>query len=150
MRLWSIHPGYLDLKGLLAVWREALLAQKVLRGKTRGYKHHPQLERFRDTTAPLEAIGRYLEGIRDESLTRGYRFDGSKILKKKKGFRRTIRVSKGQLDYEWAHLKKKIALRDRTKYQELKKMRLRPRLHPLFRAVSGGIASWEKVKGNRI
>jgi len=31
MRLWTIHPKYLDRQGLLALWREALLAQKVLR-----------------------------------------------------------------------------------------------------------------------
>jgi len=30
MRLWSIHPKYLDRQGLLAVWRESLLAQSVL------------------------------------------------------------------------------------------------------------------------
>ncbi|WP_368086417.1 pyrimidine dimer DNA glycosylase/endonuclease V [Nitrosomonas sp. Nm34] len=26
MRLWSIHPKYLDAKGLLALWREGLQA----------------------------------------------------------------------------------------------------------------------------
>ena len=41
MKLWSIHPKYLDAKGLVALWREALLAQKVLDGKTEGYKNHP-------------------------------------------------------------------------------------------------------------
>ncbi len=46
MRLWSLHPKYLDRQGLLAVWREGLLAQKVLQGKTKGYKNHPQLKRF--------------------------------------------------------------------------------------------------------
>lgn len=30
MRLWSIHQSYLDRQGLLAVWREGLLAQGVL------------------------------------------------------------------------------------------------------------------------
>ena len=43
MRLWSIHPRYLDSMGLVALWREALLAQAVLRGETKGYKFHPQL-----------------------------------------------------------------------------------------------------------
>ena len=46
MRLWSVHPRYLDTAGLTACWREALLAQKVLTGATRGYRRHPQLERF--------------------------------------------------------------------------------------------------------
>jgi len=47
MRLWSLHPAYLDARGLGALWREGLLAQAVLRGKTRGYRSHPQLERWR-------------------------------------------------------------------------------------------------------
>ncbi|HKX52383.1 MAG TPA: pyrimidine dimer DNA glycosylase/endonuclease V [Nitrosospira sp.] len=37
MRLWTLHPRYLDTKGLVAAWREALLAQKVLSGLTSGY-----------------------------------------------------------------------------------------------------------------
>lgn len=43
MRLWSLHPSLLDRAALIAGWREALLAQKVLRGQTTGYRHHPQL-----------------------------------------------------------------------------------------------------------
>lgn len=31
-----MHPRYLDAKGLVALWREALLVQAVLRGETRG------------------------------------------------------------------------------------------------------------------
>ena len=52
MRLWTLHPRYLDARGLVALWREALLAQKVLRGKTRGYRAHPQLQRFREQADP--------------------------------------------------------------------------------------------------
>lgn len=37
MRIWSLHPSYLDAKGLVALWRETLLAQKVLLGATVGY-----------------------------------------------------------------------------------------------------------------
>ena len=48
MRLWSVHPLHLDRQGLTACWREALLAQAVLAGRTRGYRAHPQLERFRE------------------------------------------------------------------------------------------------------
>ena len=39
MRLWSLRPKYLDSQGLVALWREGLLAQAVLRGKTRGYRN---------------------------------------------------------------------------------------------------------------
>ena len=63
MRLWSLHPKYLDTKGLLALWREGLLAQKVLAGKTKGYKNHPQLDRFKAHGSPRKAIGRYLLDI---------------------------------------------------------------------------------------
>ena len=59
MRLWSLHPKYLDARGLVALWREALLAQAVLRGETRGYRHHPQLARFDD----VGAIAQYLSLI---------------------------------------------------------------------------------------
>ncbi|MFZ2406304.1 MAG: pyrimidine dimer DNA glycosylase/endonuclease V [Methylobacter sp.] len=46
--------------GLLALWREALLAQKVLRGESRGYRHHPQLARFRELVDPrLSKLAHY-------------------------------------------------------------------------------------------
>ena len=145
MRLWSIHPRYLDVKGLLALWREGLLAQKVLEGKTRGYTRHPQLERFRESGDPLGMIGQYLEAIKEESVLRGYHFDGSKILRRREKKKRIIRVARGQLAYEWALLKKKVSRRDRTKYRELRKI-LHPRPHPRFIKIEGGIASWERVR----
>ena len=79
MRIWSFHPKYLDRQGLIALWREALLAQKVLRGETRGYKHHPQLLRFRSQYDPVAAIAKYLEYVFAEVVTRGYNFDRHKI-----------------------------------------------------------------------
>src|SRR5450755_3468621 len=79
MRLWTIHPQYLDPQGLVAVWREALLARAVLRGQTRGYRHHPQLQRFRAHSFPRYAINAYLSGIHDEALARGYAFDKRKV-----------------------------------------------------------------------
>ena len=63
MRIWSVHPRYLDRQGLLACWRESLLAQAVLADATKGYQHHPQLERFREQPDPLVAIGAYLAGL---------------------------------------------------------------------------------------
>lgn len=79
MRLWSVHPSLLDGRGLVAVWREALLAQKVLQGKTKGYRHHPQLQRFQQSKNPMAAIQTYLWGIHDEAVGRGYVFDASRI-----------------------------------------------------------------------
>ena len=84
MLLWSIHPEYLDTQGLVALWREGLLAQKVLREKTKGFKHHPQLDRFKRHPSPLCAIATYLEYVRKEALKRGYHFD-----RKKNGLGRT-------------------------------------------------------------
>lgn len=54
MRLWSLHPEYLDSRGLVALWREGFLALEVLKGKTKGYRSHPQLSRFRGEENPVE------------------------------------------------------------------------------------------------
>ena len=70
MRLWSLHPKYLDTKGLVALWREGLLARKVLQGQTRGYKYHPQLERFKNHNKPVNAIDTYLLHVYNESVNR--------------------------------------------------------------------------------
>src|SRR5512146_1946153 len=79
MRLWSIHPQYLDVKGFTGLWREALLAQRVLRGETQSYRHHPQIIRFREQPDPLAAVSTYLEALYLESLRRGYHFNHSRI-----------------------------------------------------------------------
>ena len=71
MRLWSLHPKYLDKLGLLGLWRESLLAQKVLLGKTRGYRNHPQLIRFKRTSDPILYIGTYLYYVYLEGKGRG-------------------------------------------------------------------------------
>lgn len=142
MRLWSIHPKYLDSKGLVALWREGLLAYAVLRGRTRGYKHHPQLERFLNFQNPTKAVRAYLHTVCDEADRRGYRFDRSKL-----GHRTRVpqsRITTGQLRFELQHLKKKLGKRDRHQYRRIRSVR-RPEPHPSFRAVSGRIAPWEKV-----
>ena len=109
MRLWSLHPRYLDTKGLVALWREALLAQAVLRGRTRGYKHHPQLERFRAHASPRLAINAYLAAVHEEATARGYSFARRKVGQVRRVAR--IDVTRGQLDYEWRHLRRKLAPR---------------------------------------
>ncbi len=143
MRLWSLHPQYLDVKGLLALWREGLLAQKVLQGKTRGYRSHPQLNRFKAHPFPRAAMGRYLLEVWNEADQRGYSFERKKI---KNAFRKTgaIPVERGQLRYEWEHLKEKLRRRDPVRLKTMKKARL-PRPHPSFRIIPGGIADWEKT-----
>ena len=140
MRLWTLHPRYLDTKGLVAAWREALLAQKVLSGLTSGYTHHPQLIRFRLHPQPIVAIGALLTGIAEEANRRGYQFDVAKILNSGRGDR--IEETEGQLLFEWIHLQKKLEKRAPALHQQFKNIKT-PEPHPLFRIVPGEIR-WEK------
>ena len=134
MRLWSLHPSYLDAKGLTALWREALLARKVLQGKTRGYRHHPQLIRFRETGQPVGAVNMYLKHIHTEAKRRGFRFDASKL--SSSAFKERIPVTRGQAEFELRHLKDKLKKRDQEQYRLLIQTK-RLRLHPLRRHFSG-------------
>jgi hypothetical protein len=142
MRLWSINPSYLDSKGLVALWREALLAQNVLMGKTVGYKNHPQLARFKSTSNPVGAIASYLRAVEEEAKSRGYNFDKSKIQNKK--INSNILVTNGQAEYEFKHLLNKLKTRDPGLYKNIRGSK-RIRLHPLFSKVRGGIEPWEVV-----
>lgn len=145
MRLWSIHPKYLDSKGLIALWREALLAQAVLNGKTKGYTRHPQLERFLESENSLKAIGTYLHFILIEALERGYEFQRDKIISEDSVFNSQIGVSNKQIEYEFEHLQNKLKKRDEKKYHENLGVRLiEP--HPIFSVYEGAIEAWEKVK----
>lgn len=143
MRLWSLDPGYLDRAGLLAVWREGLLAKKVLAGKTKGYKNHPQLERFKNTPDSLNQINHYLTGIIQEAKNRNYHFNEQKI-SPLKPIKKRVKVSSGQLVYELRHLLKKLKIRDKNKYQELKKIK-KAKAHFLFSVIPGAIEKWEKI-----
>lgn len=143
MRLWSIDPSYLDRIGLVALWREGLLARKVLSGKTKGYKHHPQLERFKESKKPLAQLDLYLQEVLKEACSRNYNFNASKITKgAKKG---EIKIGQGQLDYEFQHLLLKLKSRDYKKYKAIKaESKIRP--NKAFKAIKGPVASWEKIK----
>jgi hypothetical protein len=140
MRIWSLHPQYLDTQGLVALWRETLLAQKVLLGETKGYRNHPQLTRFRNHPEPLAAIGAYLVGVLREAERRGYHFDADKILRT--GTATMICVTDGQIAYELAHLRAKLKVRDRAAYEKLAHTE-NPSIHPLFTMGSGEIEAWE-------
>jgi len=140
MRLWSIHPKHLDSVGLVAVWREGLLAQAVLRGRTRGYRTHPQLRRFQRSARPLATMATYLSEVHREATRRGYSFNAARI-----GPLRTTRkltVTGGQLGFEWAHLKRKLRNRAPAVYRDLLRAG-KPEPHPLFRVVSGPVSDWE-------
>jgi pyrimidine dimer DNA glycosylase len=140
MRLWTLHPRYLDAKGLVAVWREGLLARAVLRGKTRGYRHHPQLIRFQESSSPVATLNRYLSAIHREASRRGYAFDASRFGPVRGAGRLT--ETRGQLDYEWDHLLAKLRRRAPEQWRALQELP-RPEPHPLFRIVSGKVAAWE-------
>jgi hypothetical protein len=143
MRLWTIHPRYLDAQGLVALWRESLLARAVLRGRTEGYRRHPQLTRFRQCTAPLSAINLYLACVHAEAESRGYRFDRSK-LGRITAEQRVIATA-GQLRYEWDWLLGKLRLRSQSLYRRHLTVK-DPSAHPLFHVVAGPIAEWEHVQ----
>jgi hypothetical protein len=143
MRLWTIHPRYLDAKGLVALWQEALLGQKVLQGKTKGYRNHPQLNRFRAHPKPEAAIAVYLSVVLEEAKKRSYHFDGNKILRERT--RQRIKETQGQLLYEWRHLKRKLKKRDYTRYLQTRSIKI-PEVHPLFQIVRGKVQDWERVK----
>ncbi|MBC7263445.1 MAG: hypothetical protein H5T64_03695 [Chloroflexi bacterium] len=144
MRLWSIHPQYLDRQGLLALWRESLLAQKVLAGETSGYRNHPQLERFRRHPEPMSAIGFYLYCVYQEAAGRGYHFAADKISVVQREVA-PIEVSDGQIRFEFALLMDRLRTRDPERYQKVAGIReIEP--HPIFRVVSGDVELWERQK----
>ncbi len=142
MRIWSLHPEYLDTKGLVALWRETLLAKCVLQGKTKGYRNHPQMDRFRKSSRPLDAINHYLNIVYNESLKRGYHFDAAKFNPVEQ--KTTLRVTRGQLAYEYTHLLAKLRLRDPGRYALLIENKI-VEPHPLFIVVNGDIENWEVI-----
>lgn len=143
MRIWSLHPKHLDAKGLVALWRETLLAKHVLDGKTKGYKNHPQLDRFKKANNPSGCIDQYLAIVFKEAVARGYNFSREKI---NWDFQEVqLTVTKGQFEYETRHLLNKLKVRDKKKHAEIIQLnKLQP--HPIFRIVKGEIEDWEIIK----
>ncbi len=146
MRLWSFNPKYLDSIGLVALWRESLLAKKVLQGKTKGYTNHPQIKRFKDSTNAIQSINFYLFQIFDEAIERGYGFDKKKIdIEKAKEYKKDIKVSDGQLKYEFNHFLNKINKRDHKRYLLLENEN-KIEINKTFKKIKGKIADWEKIQ----
>ena len=133
---------YLDAAGLVALWREALLARAVLRGYTKGYRHHPQLQRFRDCRSPRSAINAYIAGVYAEARSRNFRFDASKLARAAGNER--IVTTNGQLKYEWCWLLEKLCRRNMQAYNIFRHESV-PAAHPLFTVVPGPICGWERV-----
>ena len=142
MRLWSLHPRYLDPAGLVALWREGLLAQKVLLGETRGYRSHPQLVRFAACADPVQAVGAYLAEVALEATARGYSFDRTRLIRP--GPAPPIQVTRGQLAYEWEHLLVKLLRRSPALHDAHRAVAI-PESHPSFILVDGSIEPWERL-----
>ncbi|QDA57412.1 pyrimidine dimer DNA glycosylase/endonuclease V [Thermomonas aquatica] len=140
MRLWSLHPRHLDPQGLVALWREGLLARAVLHEQTRGYRNHPQLDRFMAHPQPKRAIDAYLAVVQEEATARGYNFDRGKLGRIHRVA--PIAVERGQLAHERMHLLAKLALRNPPLHERWREDAFD--VHPLFEAVDGGIAAWER------
>lgn len=73
---------------------------KVLQGRTRGYRNHPQLHRFTSLEQPLDGIGAYLMGLADEADRRGHRFNRELIGVPTAALEPLTNVHRGQLSYE--------------------------------------------------
>jgi Pyrimidine dimer DNA glycosylase len=146
MRIWTIHPKYLDARGLVALWREALLARSVLRGYTTGYRRHPQLIRFRSEPQPVACLNAYLGAIYQEAARRGYHFDRRK-LGRATGQHRMMATS-GQVAFEWRHLKRKLRARSPAAYRAVRS-ESEPDPHPLFVITPGPVSTWERTDEGR-
>jgi hypothetical protein len=142
VRLWTLHPKYLDARGLVALWREGLLARAVLKRETKGYRHHPQLARFRAHPSPIAAINEYLRVVLVEAEARGYAFDRNKIGPLRRGVR--LRATRGQLAFERNHLLRKLRVRSPQLHRVWGRVAAFDP-HPLFRILSGGVESWERA-----
>lgn len=143
MRIWSLHPQYLDRQGLTACWRETLLAQAVLAGRTRGYTAHPQLDRFRDQADPVGAVCWYLHGIADEADARCYRYDRHRIDRAPNQVP-VIAVTTGQLSLEWSWLRSKLAARSPDVLDRWPDV-TQPAHHRSFTVIDGPVAPWERL-----
>jgi len=142
MRLWSLHPKYLDCKGIVALWREALLAKAVLEDKTKGYKNHPQLDRFKASASPVNHLNNYLWYVAEEMQSRGYKPDITK-LEPIGCSPMTILVTRGQVDFEKGHLLKKLEVRNPTLGESLRNTEI-VELNGIFAEVEGDVEKWEK------
>ena len=143
MRIWSLHPKYLDTQGLIALWRETLLAKHVLEGKTKGYRNHPQLDRFKSSINPSGAINQYLAEVYHEASRRNYSFNRGKINWDYEPI--TLPVTRGQIDYEYRHLLNKLRVRDKSRLEEFSRL-ISIESHPLFEVIEGEVEKWEIVK----
>ena len=114
----------------------------ILRPFRQAQRASPQT--YRDSAGVRHRSGQsppICTGLYAESLARGYCFDAAKISRAR--YSGLLRVTRGQLDYEWKHLLAKLVMRDLDRHRQLRKIK-RPRPHPLFRIIAGSREDWEK------
>lgn len=148
MRLWSIHPRYLDRQGLTALWREGLGALTSIKpGK--GYHNHPQLDRFKKSNHQELLLQYYMRKVLWEAEARGYKFDASKLKPLRiPSSREQIPVTRGQIEFEMKHLYKKMKERSIPQFSK----NIKPKnviLNDCFYMIEGDIEPWEKTDGNK-
>lgn len=137
MRLWTIHPEYLDNKQLSTLWRDTLLAKNVLSGLTKHHKSDSQLNRFQNHPIPRKAINFYLSIIWEESQNRNMPFDESKFSKTSLKEKEFIEVNTGQVSFEFKRLKQE-------QKNDIIQIPAKIKIHPLFKSVNGPVEVWEK------
>jgi len=129
MRVWIVHPKYLDCKGLVALWRETLLARKVLKGKTKGWRNHPQLNKLKNHKNSVAAVNTYLLYVWKESEKRCYKFNKRKI--EKNFTKKKIKIPKKEVISDFEELKNKLKKRDPKRYREIVKVK-KIEVNPIF------------------
>ena len=82
----------------------------------------------------VHSIGAFLREIAFEAERRGYKFDVRKIAKP--GRAQQIRETRGQLDYEWMHLRQKLQVRS-PEISHYFCVVVRPLAHTLFLIIEG-------------
>jgi hypothetical protein len=157
VRLWSIHPEYLDRMGLLGLWREALLAQQVLHGETENYKNHSHMQRFYALPKEdaMQYMSDYLFFVWQEGKLRGYKLNVNHIKDPRNGGslsgspRKLFTVSSGQLALEYQILCMRTRNRDHKHFLGLEdkypshRMWV-PKPNPVFTLIHGRKEEWEK------
>lgn len=118
MRLWSIHPKYLDKHALIALWREGLLAQKALSGKGLVDEANVQLVRFKKSANPVRAIGSYLSFVASEGAKQGCKLNHERILQP--NFEaKFMTTDVAQMELEVEQLKARMKTRNKDKFKLL-------------------------------
>ena len=146
MRIWSLHPQYLDQKGLGGQWEEGIIAQNTLFFQEGKYLNYPVLHRVKAHQEPVAWIGMYLnEILKEANVNRGYNYNDQLIKQLKPTL--PMPVTRGQLYYEWTLLQGRLQKRDPVKMSLNDGVDINNiKANPMFYVIDGDIEDWERVK----